>query len=168
MLTNNFFYKCNTKSDLVDYMLNKIKHSKEDDWNNVLEMNLFSLNINDFNLEPKLIQLINEFDCHKKLSLFRYKPNFCYQWHIDSIRNCALNLQIIGSDSFCVFGNFQELRKFNNIQKLHYEPNTYYLLNVSKFHTVFNFDKERYILSIGFPKPIVFDEVKAYLVSNNI
>lgn len=167
MSTNNF-YECKRESTLVAYMMNKIQDTENSEWSTFLDMSVFLLSIEDFALEPKLTQLINTFDCHKKLGIYRYKPNFCYQWHIDSIRNCALNLQLVGSNSFCIFGEFFEPRKFRNLQQLAYKENTYYLLNVNKFHTVFNFDNERYLLSIGFPKPHTFADVKQYIIDNNI
>lgn len=167
-MSENNFYECKTKSNLVNYMINKIHATEESKWNDFLDMSLFSISIEDFALEPKLTKLINAFDCHKKLAIYRYKPNFCYQWHIDSIRNCALNLQLIGSDSFCIFGEFFEARKLKNLEKLLYKEQTYYLLNVNKHHSVFNFNNDRYLLSIGFPKPHTFADVKQYLVDNNI
>ena len=167
-MSENNFYECKTKSNLVTYMINKIHETEESKWNDFLDMSLFLISIEDFVLEPKLTKLINTFDCQKKLAIYRYKPNFCYQWHIDSIRNCALNLQLIGSDSFCIFGEFFEARKLKNLEKLLYKEQTYYLLNVNKHHSVFNFNNDRYLLSIGFPKPHTFADVKQYLVDNNI
>ena len=90
-MSENNFYECKTKSNLVTYMINKIHETEESKWNDFLDMSLFLISIEDFVLEPKLTKLINTFDCQKKLAIYRYKPNFCYQWHIDSIRNCALN-----------------------------------------------------------------------------
>lgn len=167
MSTNNF-YECRTKSTLVKYMLNKIITLDDSKWKNFLDMDLFILTIDDFELEPKLIELISTFNCHNKLAIYRFKPNFCYQWHVDRIRNCALNLQLIGNNSFCMFGEPYEPRKFRNLQQLVYKENTYYLLNVNNYHTVFNFDNDRYLLSIGFPKPHNFMDVKQYLIDHCI
>jgi hypothetical protein len=167
MSTNNF-YECLSKSTLVEYMLNKAMYLDDSKWKHFLDMNLFTLTIDDFELEPKLIELINAFDCQNKLAIYRYKPNFCYQWHVDSIRNCALNLQLLGNNSFCMFGEYYEPRKFRNLQQLAYKENTYYLLNVNNYHTVFNFENDRYLLSIGFPKPHTFEDVKQYLIDHNI
>lgn len=167
-MSANNFYECQSKSTLVDYMLNKIKQTEESKWNDFLDMSLLTLTIDDFSSQPKLLDLINHFKCENKLAIYRYKPNFCYQWHMDSIRNCALNLQLIGSDSFCIFGEYFEARKLKNLEKLDYKPHTYYLLNVFKYHTVFNFNNQRYLLSLGFPKPYTFMDVKEYLIDNKI
>jgi hypothetical protein len=40
-------------------------------------------------------------------------------------------------------------------------------MNVKKFHTVYNFDNQRYILSLGIPDKS-FTEVKEYLKENNM
>lgn len=167
MFKNNF-YKCKRQSNLVGYMLDKVINTPEDKWKNVLEMSLLLLSIDDFSYDNDLMKLIDHFGCHKKLAIYRYKANFCYAWHMDLIRNAALNLQLTGVDSFCIFGEMYEQRKYQNIEKLVYQENSYYLLNVAKNHTVFNFDNDRYLLSIGFPIPNTFEEVKDYLVLNNI
>jgi len=165
---SNNFYECKTKFPLTEYMLNLAVTTDESKWNNFLDMSLVTLTIEDFTCSPKLFELIKNFDCYNKLAVYRHKPNFCYQWHIDSIRFAALNLQLSKAESFCMFGEFFEPKKLKNIEKLTYKADTFYLLNVSKPHTVFNFQNERYLLSIGFPKPHTYLDVKNYLVENNI
>lgn len=165
---SNNFYECKTKFFLTEYMLTRVKDMDESKWIDFLDMSLVKLTIEDFTNSPKLFELINNFGCYNKLAVYRYNPNFCYQWHVDSIRFAALNLQLLNAESFCMFGEFFEPRKLKNIEKLTYKADTFYLLNVSKPHTVFNFQNERYLLSIGFPKPHTYIDVKNYLVENNI
>ena len=71
-----------------------------------------------------------------------------------------------GFDSFCAFGTPSKGNKVTDLNRLDHEPNTYYLMDVKKFHTVFNFSTERYIISIGIEKP--YDEVIAYLNDNQM
>ena len=58
--------------------------------------------------------------------------------------------------------------QFINTTKLVYKPDKYFLLDVHKFHTVFNFSEERYVLSIGVPSPTTYNETKQYLIDNNL
>lgn len=162
------FYECLTKSVLTEYMLEKIRQTNEAAWFHHLDMNVMLLSPEDFIEDPKLLDVINQFGCHKKLAIFRFKPNTCYQWHIDSTRYASINLQLSGADSLCVFGEYGEPRKINHLEKLIYNKDKYYLLNVSKIHTVFNFNNTRYLLSIGFPIPHTFEDVKKYLISKDV
>jgi len=127
------------------------------------------LNITDFDSEPKLVKLINDFDCHSKLAIYRFFPNTCYNWHIDhNGRKSSINMLIDGYDSLTMFGVPSVNGRFTNITPLVYKPNRYVLLNVHKFHTIFNFSEHRYLLSIGIPSPTTYDQVKQYIIDNNL
>lgn len=164
----DYFHKLNLNSTLIEHLESKIKSANEADWDNFLDMSILLLTRDDFITEPKLLKLIDDFNCNEKLGIYRYVPNFCYQWHIDAIRNTAINLQLQGEDSLCVFGKLVEPRKFGGVVKLKYDHGSYYIINTSKFHTVFNFDNPRYLLSIGFNKPTTFNDVKQYAIENNL
>lgn len=164
----DYFYKLQNKSSLAENIKNKITTALESDWYNFLDMSILPLNVSEFKNDIGLLSIIDKFNCYEKLGVYRYSPNFCYQWHIDSIRNAAINMQIDGADSFCAFGELAQARKFDKVERLVYEPSTYYLINTSKQHTVFNFDNPRFILSIGIPKPITYNEVKQFIIDNNL
>ena len=163
-----YFYRLNVDSKISQRVMEKVKSSQESDWKKIIEMTLLKLSIDDFADDPKIVEIINRFGCEERLSVYKSVPNTCYGWHSDAIRNASMNMLLAGWDSQCVFGDMKALREINNIKILKYEPNRYFLMNVSKFHTVFNFNNPRYMLSIGFPKPTVFSEAKHFIVDNGL
>jgi len=161
-----YFYKLNVVSNISQTIMQKVHASKESDWKQIIEMNLLQLSIEDFNDDPSIIEIINKFGCADRISVFKSMPNTCYGWHRDGIRNVSMNMLLEGRDSQCVFGDIKAVRDVKNIKMLTYEPNRYFLMDVSKFHTVFNFNNTRYMLSIGFPKPTTFSEARQFMLDN--
>lgn len=165
----DFYHKLESTSTLIQHLRNRIANAKEEEWQTFIEMSCLMLNITDFGTEPKLVKLINDLNCHSKLAIYRFFPNTCYKWHIDHIgRKCCINMLIDGYDSLTMFGVPGSNGRFTNITTLVYEPNKYALLNVHKFHTVFNFNEPRYLLSIGIPVPTTYDQAKQYIIDNNL
>lgn len=165
----DFFHNMQSTSTLTEHLRNRIKLAKEEDWVDIIEMSCLLLTLDDFKTEPKLVDLINTMNCHNKLAIYRFKPNTCYKWHIDHAgRNSCINMLIDGYDSLTMFGTPTKNGRFENITKVNYETNKYVLLNVHKFHIVFNFSEDRYILSIGIPSPITYNDAKQYIIDNQI
>lgn len=165
----DFFHRLNSTSTLVEHLKNKIHNAKEEDWREIIEMSCLLLTLDDFKTEPALVELITKMNCQHKLAIYRFSPNTCYKWHIDhNGRQCSINMLIEGYDSLTMFGTPVENGKFVNITKLVYQPDQYVLLNVHKFHTIFNFSEPRYILSIGIPSPTSYADVKQYVIDNNL
>ena len=165
----DFYHKLESTSTLTQHLRNRIYTAKEDEWQTFIEMSFLLLNITDFETEPNLVKFINDFNCHSKLAIYRFFPNTCYKWHIDhNGRKSCINMLIDGYDSLVMFGIPETNGRFTNITKLDYEPNKYYLLSVHKFHTVFNFSKPRYLLSIGIPVPTTYEQAKQYMIDNNL
>lgn len=165
----NFFYPLKSTSTIRDHLRNRIKSAKEEDWQDIIEMSCLMLSVDDFKTEPEIIKLIEKFNCQPRLAIYRFAPNTCYKWHIDHPgRKCCVNMLIDGYDSLTMFGNPAPNGKYTDITKLIYEPNRYTLLNVHKFHTVFNFSEPRHILSIGVPSPTTYEQVKQYIIDNNL
>lgn len=163
----DFFTKLNIDSKVTEHILNKIKNANDSEWTDLLDQSIHSLTVEDFALDDKIYQLIFDFGCQDRLSVFRFNPDVCFQWHIDKIRYSAINMLLEGFDSFCAFGTPQPGNKFDKVYKLAHEPKTYYLMNVKKFHTVFNFNEMRYIISIGFPDT-KYSDVLSYLKDKNL
>lgn len=95
-------------------------------------------------------------------AILKVQPNHCYIWHKDDNRGVAINMLLThDSKSFCVFAdNINEV--VFPINELKYKPLTYYLFNTQKFHTVYNFDKPRYLFSLEFKKDktkLTFDDL---------
>lgn len=169
MDTVKLFHRLKSVSTLTHHMRGIISKSTESDWKDIIEMNCLLLTIDDFKTEPDLVKFIEYFGCHQKLAIYRFKPNTCYKWHIDHQgRNCCINMLIDGYDSLTMFGTPSANGRMVDVTKLVYEQDKYALLNVHKFHTIFNFSEYRYLLSIGVPSSASYDEVKQYLIDNNI
>ena len=163
----DFFCKLNITSGAIDQIKNKIKNAKESDWIYYLEQDIFLLDVNDLVTDVKITKLINDIGDSKRIGIYRLNPNTCYSWHFDSGRMSSINMLIEGFDSMCIFGNLNPGRKYTDLSVIKHEHATYYLMNVRKFHTVYNFNNQRYILSLGIPDKS-FAEVKEYLKENNM
>jgi hypothetical protein len=164
---HDFFCKLNISSGAINQIKNKIQHAKESDWIDCLELSIFLLELSDLIADIKIVELIKNIGDTKRIGVYRSIPNSCYGWHTDSIRQASINMLIDGFDSMCIFGNIQPHKKFTELSVIKHEPATYYLMNVKKFHTVYNFNNQRYILSLGIPD-MSFAEVKEYLKENNM
>ena len=164
---SDFFVKLKLTSTVSNDIIAKIKSSSPDSWSGILDQDILALSIDDFKAEPQIVQIINDVGDADRLSVFRFHPNMCYQWHFDKIRNGAINMLLTGFDSFCAFGSLSADRKFSNVTRLIYEPDTYYLMNVKKFHTVFNFAEPRYIVSISIPS-LTYEDTGGYLKDKNL
>lgn len=114
-------------------------------------------------------KVIKHFGCDvsRKISIFKFPPNVSYYWHTDGIRSCAINMVLAGFDSMTLFGKPQG-SFFVDIEKIPYKPDTYVLLNTNRHHSVYNFSEVRYLLSIGIEKTYTFEDVKNYILENNI
>ena len=150
--SDEYFVKLNIKSNISKSIIEKVKNATEDKWSIQFGQDLFELTVDDFKNDPEISQIINDLGEPQHLYVFRLHPNICYQWHTDVLREGTINMLLDGFDSFCTFGTLAPARRFTNLSKLIHEPNTYYLLNVKKYHAVFNFSNIRYVLSIGIPK----------------
>jgi hypothetical protein len=121
---------------------------------------------------PKLDKLISDLGC-TTFMLFRFHPNTCYGWHVDdSVRSCALNMLLEGfSNSHTFVGNRiknTENADFSDVQEVVYEPDRFVLLDVRNYHTIYNLDNTRYVLSISLPFEIGnYSEIQEYLTKNN-
>lgn len=161
------FLKLNIQSASIDRIKNRIHNAVESDWIIHLEQNILLLDIEDLETDTKIVQLIKDIGSSKRIGVYRMSPNTCYGWHADSQRMSSINMLIEGFESMCVFGEPAPQRQFRNLTKLQHEPKTYYLMNVKKYHTVYNFNSQRYVLSLGIPDKS-FSEVKEYLKENNM
>lgn len=161
------FVKLNIKSNVSKSIIEKIKNSSADKWSLELGQDLFELSIDDFKDDPEISQIINDLGEPQSLYVFRLHPNVCYQWHTDMIREGTINMVLDGFDSFCTFGTLAPARRFTDLIKLVHEPDTYYLLNVKKYHAVFNFSQTRYIISISVPN-ITYQMAREYLKGKNL
>jgi hypothetical protein len=161
-----YFTELNIESKISQNILDKIDHINESEWIQYLEQSIYLLKITDFEPDPDIVDLINKFGSEKKLSLFRLPPKICYSWHRDAKRQASINMLIKGFNSICVFGTEAPEKKFINLDKIEHKKNRYYLMNVKESHTVFNFDQERYVVSISIPDT-PYEIVRDYLINRS-
>lgn len=162
-----YFTELNIKSKISQGILDKLDDIKESEWIQYLEQSIYLLNIKDFEEDPNILDLINKFGSEKKLCLFRLPPKICYSWHTDAKRQASVNMLIKGFDSICAFGTESLEKKFIDLDKIEHKKDTYYLMNVKEPHTVFNFDQERYVVSISIPDT-PYNEVRDYLIEKQL
>lgn len=150
---------------VVRKRLLRIAVEADDRWkpNNGIER--IDIDIKDLEGDDKIIELAEHFKCKemRKLSLFRFQPRTCHAWHVDLQRYAAVNMLLEGWDSITLFGERADGINLKNIDQLIYEYDRYYLLNSKMRHTVINFSRPRYLLSIGIPEEFRFQEVQDYI-----
>lgn len=156
----NYFSELNIQSNAMDNIKNKIAQAIY--WKDFLDQSIVSLEVSDFNNDSAIVKLINDIGNPDRLSVFRFFPNTCYKWHFDTGRNASINIVVDGFDSMCLFGDPAPGNKFVNLTALNYKPNTYYLLNVKKFHSVYNFSNLRYVVSLGITD-LSYQDIVEYL-----
>lgn len=126
-----------------------------------------------------------------KMVMSHYAPYTQYDWHTGYVRACVinrtLNYTINGGpgDSHMVYcrptSNIKKLTNGNAnkgvdlykpIVELKYKPDTYYLFNAQVPHAIWNFEKDRYLISFELPEkldtlryPRLIKEVKEYYAS---
>jgi hypothetical protein len=152
------FYEIKNKSlisnDLLNFALDQgiDKFIKPDHSNQIPRIKVpEELLIND----PFIYNLIKEFNGTP--IIFLYNPFDHYKWHVDEKRTCSINLSLNFVPSHCFFSNEENKVLFNisntvRFTELIYKPDTYYLLDVTKYHCVYNFEYYRYMMSIFFPR----------------
>jgi len=167
-MADNYYRQLNINSNISTHLKNKIAETPENYWTTTLEQNLIRLTVEDFELNPKIVQLISDIGDVTRLAIYRFFGKECYNWHTDSIRLISINMLISGFDSMCIFGIPTVNRRFTKVSRLQHEPDQYYLMNVKQMHTVYNFGLEtRYVLSLGLPN-INYQAACDYLQKNDL
>jgi hypothetical protein len=151
--------------------LNKVKEYLDLD----LDIN-WHRNYYDIDVTPIPVNILKDDIIFKTLSLkfeiiplvVRFDAKKWYTWHTDKIRNVGLNSVIQGKESHVIFGKLSTNGQYFDIEEIIYEDNKTYLLDVSKSHSIVNLGEPRIIISLGFPQPIMFNEVKEFCIENNL
>lgn len=156
------YVELKTQSKVGLAILKKAQAATHWKGNNGIER--IDLAASDFDGDPKIRELIDTFDCEatRKLSIFRFLPYTCHAWHVDAQRLCAINMLLDGWDYITLYGKRVDAINFESVEKLVYQPDSYYLLNTKKWHTVANFSQPRYLVSIGIPEKYTFMDVLRY------
>lgn len=78
-------------------------------------------------------------------------PMTVYDWHVDSKRGATLNMLVDAGACLTMFTT-PEANYVRPIRVAEYTPEYYHFFNTQVPHTVFNFDKPRYLFTVEFQK----------------
>tara|TARA_R110000823_G_scaffold189980_2_gene321785 strand:- start:48 stop:551 length:504 start_codon:yes stop_codon:yes gene_type:complete len=100
------------------------------------------------------------------VGIIEIKPYHFYDWHVDTDRNCGINIPLDVDDSKCLF---REEAGINvPVFELSYKFRTAYLFNTQKEHCVYNGVGYRRMISVRFlddkPYDVIREELKDTLV----
>jgi hypothetical protein len=157
------FLKLKIKSNNRGLLLNYVKNDKIS-W---VHKNAFDLKIIPFSMLDYQLQIIKrKFDVTPVI--FKMDPWKFYRFHVDASRSCAINLLLEGAYSNTYYGCETEDEEVLDIKELKYDLDIYYLINTQIKHSVVNRNNTRYMFSIGFPSSVSYNEVKKFLIENNL
>lgn len=158
-----YFVQLGTESKVRLHLLRKAKEAEHWKANNGIDR--IEIDASDLEGDPLIVSLVEHFQCkaHRRLSLFRFLPWTCHSWHVDLQRYAAINMLLEGWDSATLFGTRATGVNLTNLQLLEYEPDRYYLLNSKCTHTIINYSRPRFLLSIGIPEQYSFKDVQDYI-----
>ena len=108
-----------------------------------------------------------------KLRLYKIPKNSVYNWHQDYNVGCALNLVMDEYNCHTLFSTKTHSYKtttghpiIHDVIELKYVPCKYTLFNNQQLHQVVNLDdRDRYLLTMTFPKEISYEVVKDWYLS---
>lgn len=161
------FYKLKTQSTIYDDIVEYLRIVDSAKWFNAYSFDI--LNIPDeIALRDPVIAKI-----HKKFPVESFKtrpvclkmgPNILYKLHEDTVRLAAINMLITGWDSHSFYGTPKEgSEDMFHINRVIYEPKSYYLFNTKQLHSVLNFNEPRIVFSLGFNPPYSYEDVLDFL-----
>jgi hypothetical protein len=139
------YLKINTKSTIAKEALEYALASQ--DWFQYFNFDLVLLPTEILQKDPFLQNVSSKF--RLRAGVLRLPTNTCYDWHTDDERGVAINMLLTPEvRSNCLFTKGGDTSfKF---EELVYEPDTFYIFNTQVEHTVLNYEKPRYLLSVEF------------------
>lgn len=119
-------------------------------------------------IDPFVFGIVSNFNSYMRASIFRFDINTAVPWHTDIPRNCAVNMLVSGLDSLCLFAeDSKEGAILENVTSLEYEPRLFYAFNAEKKHSIINFSETRYLVSLGLPPEVRYNNLVSYMEKNN-
>jgi hypothetical protein len=162
MNTDHLFYKLNAECTIIPDVL---KFLPTAEWKWVPYQTLatnFPYRILDN--DPFLSSIPKKF--HPTLRLYKFPARSVYNWHIDAVIGCSLNMVLDDYESVTLFKK-EEDKKINIIDQtveLKYQKEKWYVFNSQATHMVANIGAvDRYLLSVSFPKMIKYNELIDYI-----
>lgn len=144
------FYEIKSKCTIRQKLLKQIEERSDVEWAKEFEWK--SLLIPDELLmeDPFLRKLKGRVDFLGHI--LGIMPYQFYDWHTDDPRSVSINLLL--NDCHCHTLFSRRGAYICDFVELVYKPDTYYILNTNVDHSLINFDKPRFILSLSFRKEI--------------
>ena len=107
------------------------------------------------------------------LCLYKIPASTSYNWHRDASIGVSLNIVLTDYNCHTIFstGHYEYMNAMNfpildKIVELKYEPKKWFLFNSQIRHSVVNLDhRDRYLLTITFPKEYSYNKLKEFLIS---
>ena len=151
MNTDDYFFKLNTactvEVQLLDYC------ASIEDWSTGLTWESFLQRIVPDSIieQDKLLTIFK--DMGWRISILKLVPMSWYKFHIDlqGNRPAAINCLLGSPRSMTVFKGKEIRRLQEEILDLKYERHAYYLFNGMEPHAIFNFESDRFLLTITPP-----------------
>lgn len=119
-----------------------------------------------------VLKIINNTYPIRNVGVLKIDPWKNYKWHVDTYRLVSINMLLsTNHTSHTLFSNnYRNGKDQIDICELEYEPKTFYVFNTREYHTVINFEKERYMLSVEFLQNCQPDytTLKNFCIENNV
>jgi hypothetical protein len=160
-----YFYELQTKSTISEN-LREFVSKKPPVVKVVHGLQIIHIPQNIIRLDTTLTTIISRFGGGP--AIFKMDPYMEYHWHTDAARSCTINMLIDDYDSRTMFSSSPRFSEIMEITELRYRPSTMYLLDVTKLHSVINFNNERYLLSLTFPQSCTFEQVRDFCIEEDI
>lgn len=145
---NSPFYEIPYTSTMADDLYMTAYNAKE--WSDYYNFKAVRLDLDYlFERDPFFNALYQN---HKFVpGLIRMDPHTYYNWHKDTNRGVSINMLLnYDGNSYCMFSKEKTNAMSGAFAPLHYMPNTYYLFNNQIAHTIYNFDRPRFLFSLEF------------------
>ena len=160
-----YFYELKTKSTIADALKSFVANNPP-----VVKvvhgLQIIHIPLHILQLDKTISRLCLKFS--GSACIFKIDPNIEYHWHTDAARSCTVNMLIDDYDSRTMFSSSPKFNEIMEITELKYLPSTMYILDVTKLHSVINFNNDRYLLSLTFPQSCTFEQVRDFCISENI
>jgi len=160
----NLYYQLKSIPPYLDDVINFSKNSKWD-WVPFLHISVNfqnNLGLKITENDTMLSDLKNNFDGN--LRLYMFPKNSVYNWHRDVEMGCSLNLVFDDYNSYTLFHSLDKKENDDNVVKLRYQKNYWYLFNSQILHSVVNDDvRDRILLTFTFPINVNYLDVLNFI-----
>jgi hypothetical protein len=171
MNEEKFFYKLKTRSEFIQKYAHEQIIEKKNKFVYYHGFKAIRIDKIIWHQEP-ILKRIDEYFPIANVGLLIIDPFKCYKWHVDAERKFALNLLLDGFDtSYSIFSdNYKESSLQADILHLKYDKNYFYAFNTKVYHTVFNLNEKRHLISVEFllNTKYSYDDFLNYCLSNNL